>query len=132
MEVTKRTNPNQLSPIALAFVGDAVYELLVRERLVGSANRQPKKLHAQSIKTVNAVAQSQAAELILPLLSEDEAAVYRRGKNAHVEHFPKGATAMQYNIATGLEALFGWLHLSGKAERIHELFDVIMSGTENC
>ncbi len=125
METLDRTNPNQLSPLTLAFIGDAVYELLVRKRLVNEANRQSKKLHAESIKMVNAVAQSQAAEKILPLLDEYEAAAYRRGKNAHVEHFPKGATAMQYNMATGLEALFGWLYLCDKTERIDELFSVI-------
>lgn len=120
-------NPNQLSPLTLAFLGDAVFELLVRERLVKKANRQSKKLHAESIKLVNAVSQSAAAEKILPLLTEDEAAVYRRGKNAKVEHIPKGATVMQYNMATGLEALFGWLYLKGETSRINELFEAIVS-----
>lgn len=120
-------NPNQLSPLTLAFLGDAVFELLVRERLVNKANRQSKKLHAESIKLVNAVSQSAAAEKILPLLTEDEAAVYRRGKNAKVEHIPKGATVMQYNMATGLETLFGWLYLKGETSRINELFEVIVS-----
>ena len=120
-------NPNQLSPLTLAFLGDAVFELLVRERLVKKANRQSKKLHAESIKLVNAVSQSAAAEKILPLLTEDEAAVYRRGKNAKVEHIPKGATVMQYNMATGLETLFGWLYLKGETSRINELFEVIVS-----
>lgn len=120
-------NPNQLSPLTLAFLGDAVFELLVRERLVSKANRQSKKLHAESIKLVNAVSQSAAAEKILPLLTDDEAAVYRRGKNAKVEHIPKGATVMQYNMATGLEALFGWLYLKGETSRINELFEVIVS-----
>ncbi len=120
-------NPNQLSPLTLAFLGDAVFELLVRERLVKEANRQSKKLHAESIKLVNAVSQSQAVEKILPLLSEEETAVYRRGKNAKVEHIPKGATVMQYNMATGLEALFGWLYLNGSTDRINELFAEIIS-----
>ena len=120
-------NPNQLSPLTLAFLGDAVFELLVRERLVNKANRQSKKLHAESIKRVNAVAQASAAEKILPLLTDDEAAVYRRGKNAKVEHIPKGATVMQYNMATGLETLFGWLYLKGETSRINELFEVIVS-----
>ncbi len=120
------TNPNQLSPLNLAFIGDAVYEILVRERLVREANRQSKKLHAESIKLVNAVAQSQAAERLLDSLTEEEAAVYRRGKNAHVGHFPKGATPMQYNMATGLESLFGWLYLSGNTERIKQLFEMII------
>ncbi len=120
-------NPNQLSPLTLAFLGDAVFELLVRERLVKEANRQSKKLHAESIKLVNAVSQSAAAEKILPILTDDETAVYKRGKNAKVEHIPKGATVMQYNMATGLEALFGWLHLNGATERINELFQIIIS-----
>ena len=120
-------NPNQLSPLTLAFLGDAVFELLVRERLVKKANRQSKKLHAESIKLVNAVSQSAAAEKILPLLTDDEAAVYRRGKNAKVEHIPKGATVMQYNMATGLETLFGWLYLKGETSRINELFEAIVS-----
>ncbi len=120
-------NPNQLSPLTLAFLGDAVFELLVREHLVNEANRQSKKLHAESIKLVNAVSQSKAVEKILPMLTEDEAAVYRRGKNAKVEHIPKGATVMQYNMATGLEALFGWLYLCGNTARINELFSIIIS-----
>ena len=119
------TNPNQLSPLTLAFMGDAVYEILVRESIVTAANRQSKKLHNESIKMVNASAQAKAAEFVFDHLTDEEKAVYKRGKNAHVDHFPKGATPMEYNMATGLEALFGWLHLCGKSDRINELFDLI-------
>lgn len=118
-------NPNTYSPLALAFLGDAVYGLLVRERLLLAANRPVRRLHTLSVQAVNARAQAQAAKKILPLLTEDELAVYKRGRNAHPGHTPKNQSEGDYHSATGVEALFGWLYLCGAEERLRVLFDRI-------
>lgn len=110
-----------LSPLTLAFVGDGVYELMVRERLVRQANRPSGELHKLSVSMVCARAQSAAIEKLMPELSEDEAAVYRRGRNAHTVR-----TGGDYHQATGLEALFGYLYLTGNISRLHVLFDNII------
>lgn len=116
---------NLLSPSALAFIGDTVFDLLVREKLVRQANRPSGKLHALAARLVCASAQAGAAHLIEPSLSEEERAVFLRGRNAHNSHVPKNATQTDYRLATGLEALFGWLYLLGEKERIQELFGII-------
>ncbi len=118
-------NPNTYSPLALAFLGDAVYGLLVREQLLLTANRPAGKLHTLSVQAVNARAQAQAAEKILPMLTEAELAVYKRGRNAHPGHTPKNQSEGDYHSATGLEALFGWLYLHGAEARLRALFDRI-------
>lgn len=125
-------NPNTYSPLALAFLGDAVYGLLVREQLLLTANRPARRLHTLSVQAVNARAQAQAAQKILPMLTEDELAVYKRGRNAHPGHTPKNQSEGDYHSATGLEALFGWLYLHGAEERLRALFDRIQgSGDED-
>lgn len=125
-------NPNTYSPLTLAFLGDAVYGLLVREQLLLTANRPAGKLHTLSVQAVNARAQAQAAQKILPMLTEDELAVYKRGRNAHPGHTPKNQSEGDYHSATGLEALFGWLYLHGAEERLRALFDRIQrSGDED-
>lgn len=125
-------NPNTYSPLTLAFLGDAVYGLLVREQLLLTANRPARRLHTLSVQAVNARAQAQAAQKILPILTEDELAVYKRGRNAHPGHTPKNQSEGDYHSATGLEALFGWLYLHGAEERLRVLFDRIQgSGDED-
>ena len=109
-----------LSPLTLAFVGDGVYELMVRETLACQANRPNGMLHKLSVSKVRAEAQSAAMETLLPLLTEEETAVYRRGRNAHT---PRADS--DYHRATGLEALFGYLYLCGNIPRIRELFAAI-------
>ncbi|MBR7091980.1 MAG: ribonuclease III [Clostridia bacterium] len=109
-----------VSPLNLAFVGDAVFELLVRRRLVQDANRPNAALHSLSVQQVCAPAQAAALDRIMPLLTEEEQAVYRRGRNAHTTR-----TGGEYHKATGLEALFGYLYLGGRIARIQELFDHI-------
>lgn len=109
---------------ALAFVGDAVYSLLVREYLA-EAHPDRRNLHNLSVAEVNCRAQSEAAQLLLPLLSEEEAAVYKRGRNNTASTPPKKAEVTDYRRATGVEALFGWLYLAGKGERINELFSAV-------
>ncbi len=106
-----------LSPLALAFVGDGVYSLLVRERLLSQANRPVNELHRQSVRDVRAEAQADAMNRLLPLLSEEEEAVFKRGRNAHSTR-----TGADYHRATGLEALFGYLYLAGRIDRVRELF----------
>ena len=109
-----------LPALTLAHVGDAVYELYVRAALVrpcGAAD-----LHRATVERVCAPAQAAAVERLLPVLTEEENGVYRRGRNANTKHIPHGATAVEYARATGLEALFGWLFLTGQNERADELF----------
>ena len=125
-QIEKR-EANQYSPLALAFLGDSVYEQLVREKLLMTANMPAHKLHEASVKKVRAGYQSRAAELISDMLDDDEADILRRGRNAvgGVNHVPKSSNHAEYGRATGLEALFGWLHLQGKRDRINELFEYI-------
>ena len=118
-------NPTLYSPLALAFLGDAVFDLLVREQLLLEANRPVKKLHEQAAKRVNAKDQALATQKLFPLLTEEEAVILRRGQNAKPGHVPPGCTREEYARATALEAMFGWLWLSGKFERARQLFDVL-------
>lgn len=120
----KKGNPKLLSPLTLAFVGDAVFGLLVRERLA-DMDLAPAKLHPTSVKLVKAGAQAKAAAALLPLLSEEEAGVYKRGRNAHTGNVPKNASLGEYHAATGLEALFGFLYLDGRTDRAGELFQEV-------
>ncbi len=106
---------HEQSPIALAFVGDGVFEVLVRARLVERTRLVPNRLHAAAVKFVSAKGQYAALEVIAPLLDEAERAVVRRGKNSTKE----------YRASTALESLFGWLYLQNRGARIEELFDVI-------
>ena len=123
--IDEEINPKQLSPLNLAFIGDCVYEMLVRERLVVDANRPVNDLHRESVKFVSAKAQPQAFEKIKDCLTDEEMAVFKRGRNAKVGHSPKSATEGEYHCATGVEALFGYLYLQNKTDRIKELFCII-------
>ncbi len=125
MFINKEVNPKQLSPLNLAFIGDCIYEILVRENLVKNANRPVNDLHHESVKFVSAKAQTKAFEKIEDILTEDEMSIFKRGRNAKVGHNPKSASTGEYHTATGVEALFGYLYLNGKEERIKELFSVI-------
>ena len=113
---------NAMSALALAHMGDAVFELQVRTYLCTGGLCVNRNLHKETVARVCAPAQAEFVDRILPLLTEAELAVYKRGRNAHVHTIPKNATASQYGKATGLEALFGWLHLRGQQQRIKELF----------
>ena len=115
-----------LSSIALAHMGDAVYELLVRGGLCQHGKATGRGLHQATIRLVRAEYQAACAEKILPRLTEEELAVFRRGRNAQVHTVPHHASRAQYGTATALEALFGWLYLSGRRQRVSELFDVMM------
>ncbi len=115
---------NAISNLGLAHIGDGVFELLVRSHLCARGNTTLENLHKKTIALVKAPAQAAMADRILHHLTQEEAALYRRGKNAHVHAVPKSATREQYAKATGLEALFGALYLLGKRERCSELFQL--------
>lgn len=117
-----------ISSIGLAHMGDAVYELLVRTRLCAHGKATGKGLHRATVALVCAPKQAELAQRILPLLTEEEQAVFRRGRNANVHSIPAHASRAQYQQATALEALLGWLHLSGRHDRVEQLFAVMMEG----
>ncbi len=113
-----------LSPSVLSFVGDAVFGLLVRERLA-EVNRPSGELHSASVKFVSATGQVKAYEVIREILTEEETAIYKRGRNFHTGRSPKNSSHGDYHIATGVETLFGYLHLCGEETRMNELFGLI-------
>lgn len=116
------TEANAVSMLGLAHIGDGVYELLTRTMLCAKGHTAVGDLHRRTVAVVNAPAQAAAAERILPMLTAEETAVYKRGRNTKVNSIPQKADISQYHAATGLEALFGWLYLQGRTERINELY----------
>lgn len=114
-----------LSTLALAHIGDGVYELMMRSALALSGVTAAHELHRETVYRVNAPAQARAMEHILPALTPDELAVYKRGRNAKVNSVPQHANVSEYHAATGLEALFGWLWLQGMTDRLEALFRLI-------
>lgn len=127
-EAKSEVDIHEMSPLALAFVGDAVLELLVRARLVGTTRLQPNRLHTVATHYVSARAQSRELEILEPLLTEAEANVLRRGKNASKASVAKHATVQEYRASTGFECLLGWLYLQGNTARVQELFDALWAG----
>ena len=117
---------NAFSNLALAHIGDGVYELLCRSYLCAKGEHTVGQLHKETVQLVKAPTQAKYAEKILPHLTESELAYYRRGKNAHVHAVPKGASPTEYAKATGLEALLGAWYLSGQTDRINELFHIVI------
>lgn len=111
-------------------MGDTVFDLLVRSELICEANRPVKDLHAEASKRVCAKAQADGIRSIADMLSEDELAVFKRGRNAHTGAIPKHASSADYHYATGLECLFGWLWLKGETERIKQLFNAVKDSYE--
>ena len=122
---------NKIIMLGLAHVGDAVYELLYRSKLCTDGHTAVAEMHRMTVAFVRAEAQAEAAAKLLPVLTTEEASVYKRGRNAKVNSVPHNADIGQYHAATGLEALFGWLYLLGRTERINELFNIITGGTDN-
>ena len=119
-----------ISNLGLAHIGDGVYELMCRSFLCAKGGHTVKNLHRDSVALVKAPTQAKFAEKLLPHLTEEEQAYYRRGKNAHSHAAPKSATPKEYAMATGLETLFGALYLAGKTERLNELFAIMMEETD--
>ncbi len=117
-----------ISSLGLAHLGDSVFEVMVRSWLCLHGKAKVKDLHRATVQYVAAPAQAERYERIAPILTEEEAGVFRRGRNTAPHSVPKAATRGQYQTATGLEALFGYLYLQGKTERLNELFELMMSG----
>ncbi len=123
---TDRETLLSLSTLGLAHLGDGVYELMVRSWLVLHGRARARDLHRATVQYVAAPAQAERFERIRPLLSGEEGDVFRRGRNTDPHSVPRAASRAQYQTATGLEALFGWLYLQGRTERLNELFSVMM------
>lgn len=116
---------NAISSLGLAHMGDAVFEILCRGYLCAKGEQTVLKLHRDSVQLVKATSQAKFADAMLPHLTQQETAYYRRGKNAHV-HVPKSASRAEYAKATGVEALFGALYLAGNTDRANEIFNIVM------
>ena len=125
-------NIKEVSAEALAYLGDSVIELKVRELLVSRGIASSGHLNKESLTFVKATAQAKAMHNIIPLLSEEESAAYKRGRNMSSCNVPKSATMSEYRMATGMEALFGYLHLMDNKARIDELFEAAYLGKNNC
>lgn len=121
-----RKRIDAISNLGLAHIGDGVFELLCRSYLCAKGELTVGRLHHDTVELVKAPAQARFADAMLPLLTQEELAWYRRGKNAHVHAVPKSATPAQYAQATGVEALFGALYLAGETARINEIFNTVM------
>jgi ribonuclease-3 family protein len=122
-------DPNQIKAISnlgLAHIGDGVFELLTRSWLCGHQRLTVGRMHKDTIALVQAKAQARFADEMLPLLTEEEKSLYRRGKNSHVHAVPKSCTPAEYAKATGVEAMFGGLYLAGETQRINEIFVTVM------
>lgn len=115
-----------ISNLGLAHMGDCVFEILCRAYLCARGEKTVDRLHRDTIQMVKATSQAKFADKLLPMLTEEELAWYRRGKNAHVHAVPRSATPAEYAKATGLEALFGALYLAGRTERLNQLFKAVM------
>ena len=122
----EKSQVDAISNLGLAHMGDCVFEILCRSYLCAKGGKTVDKLHRETIHMVKATSQAKFVEKLLPLLDEEELAYYRRGKNSHVHAVPKSATPAQYAKATGVEALFGYLFLSGQKERANEIFNLVM------
>lgn len=119
------TDANQYSPLVLAYLGDAVYELYVRKKLISIANTQVDKLHKSAVTFVKAEAQSEAFRKIENILTEQEMAVFKRGRNTK-STVPKHATVSDYRAATGLEALIGYIYILGDTQRLDYIMNLIL------
>ncbi len=125
IEITKsKLDINMLSPLTWAYVGDSVYELYIRTKLVNETNLKPHKLHIEAIKYVKAKAQAELLQKIYDKLSEEEKDIVRRGRNAENHHLPKNSNIQEYMYATAFEALIGYLYLTKQNRRIKEILDL--------
>ena len=125
MNLTKQ-EIDAISNLGLAHMGDCVFEILCRGYLCSRGDKTVDRLHRDTINMVKATSQAKFVDKLLPLLTEEELAYYRRGKNSHVHAVPKSATPQEYAKATGLESLFGALYLMGQTDRLNELFKTVM------
>ena len=130
-EAADETALRMMSPVTLAFIGDAVFSLLVREYLIRQGITRADTLHRESVAYVRAGAQACAVERLQPVLTQEERDVLRRGRNANTTHVPKNANPIDYRNATGLEALFGYLYLGGRRERLRGIFSAVVEEKEH-
>ena len=130
MEESLKNTAAGYSPLVLAYMGDAVYELMIRERIVRQGNRQVNRLHLAAVHLVKAGTQAAMIRLLEPLLTAEELSVYKRGRNAHSHTTAKNASVIDYRMATGFEALVGFLWLSEQKERLRELVETALSKLE--
>lgn len=125
MSEPPKIDPRELSPLALAFVGDSVLELLVRQRLVERHRLSAGKLNAEKVKYVSAHAQFCEEQLLEPMFTPEELEWFKRGRNASKASVAKHASPEEYRASTGLECLLGYLYLCGQTARVHELFEAL-------
>ena len=119
----EKTRAKYMNPVVLAYIGDAVYSLYTREKLVFSKDAKVSEIHRLASEEVRATAQAEFAEKILPVLTDEEADIYRRARNAKKGTRAKSATVAEYNKSTGLEALLGFLYITGEHERLNFLLN---------
>lgn len=124
-------NPKLLSPLTLAYLGDAVFELCARRQVVLEGNMPVNQLHKKGVDMVRATAQAAGFERIRAYLSEEELDIFRRGRNAGASSVPKHTSVSDYRCATGVEALFGYLYLKGEQQRVDELFSRMQDTQES-
>ncbi len=115
-------DPGGMSPVSLAFIGDGVFELMVREQLVRTGGMPAGKLHLLAVGRVKATAQAAAYDAVMEVCDEEERNILRRGRNVSLSRIPRSCTPEEYHKATAIEALFGYLYLLGKLDRLHFLF----------
>ena len=124
-------DPKQLSPLTLAYVGDGVYELFVREYIVSKGNCPVKKLHSRAVEFVRCEFQAKVlSEILMPIFTQDDMDICLRGRNAHVSHVPKNSSVADYHAATAFECVFGYLYLSGRLDRLQLFFERIAASVE--
>lgn len=117
---------NTMSPLTWAYIGDAVYELYIRQHLIETTNLKPNKLHKEAIKFVKAGAQAEILEKLQDILTDEEKEIVRRGRNTQNHHLPKNSNVRDYSYATAFEALIGYLYLSKQEERLQQLLKIII------
>ena len=130
--MSNEINPSLYSPLVLAYIGDAVYEVFTREKILAECPNLPAhKLHKANVQYVKANAQSNAMAVIEPILKEDELAIYKRGRNAKSGTVPKNADLVEYRRATGFEALIGYLHMKKEFERLNEIMEMAFQSAKD-
>ncbi len=118
--------PKNINPLLLAYIGDSVFDLMVKQKMLISGEVNLKSIHKKTVAVVCCTSQSAYMERLMPILTEEEMEFYKRGRNANISHVPKQASPIEYKRATGFEALIGYLYLSKKTERLSEIFNIIL------
>lgn len=122
-DIIDKKEANNINPIVLAFVGDAVYSLYVREKLVFSSDYKTGELNKLAVNAVKATSQANFVREIMPILTEEEVAIFKRGRNAKKTTKAKNASVAEYNMSTGFEALLGYLYITGQNDRLNYILD---------